>query len=126
MKGGPEKIKKAQVDKIIEDKTFGMKSKKSKKVQGLIKQTEAAVLGKEFKKQQEQKEQKKKEKKKQQEEAFLLGFLQKNLGKDKKKEGGEGAAGGDEEAKYDADSKTASINIYVDPREADPKRSAKV
>ena len=124
-KGGPTAKDKKNMDKIVEDKTFGMKSKKSKKVQTLIKQTQQAVMGKSAKQLQQEKNNLKKEKKKKQDEQMLLGYLQNTVMKDKKKKNKEAKnENAEEEDKFDE--KTASINIYVDPRDPDPLRSAKV
>lgn len=121
---------KKKAEKIAEDKTFGMKSKKSKKVQALVAQTKLAVTGMNKNAEHEFKAQQKKEKKKQLEEQMLLGYLKNTVLQDKKtakKEKEEAIAAVEainEENKYNE--KTASINIYVDPREPDATRSTKV
>lgn len=130
---GPNKktVEKAKA-KVVEDKTFGLKNKKSKKVQEYVKTVEQQVFNKSLKKQEEAKFKKKEEKKKQAEEQALLGFLQKSLEAGKKKkeekerlERGVAPTLTEEEQKIE-DDKTASINIYVDPRDPDPARSPKV
>ena len=114
-------------DKIFEDKTFGLKNKKSKKVQNFIKTVEQQVYNKNPRKDAENRNKKKEEKKKQQEEMALLGFLQKSLENNKKKKEEEKKAMQEmEEEKVVEDDKFGSINIYADPREPDPTRSNKV
>lgn len=115
--------------KIVEDKTFGLKNKKkSKKVQEYVKSVEQQVYNKSLRKEEEKKFQKKEEKKKKAEEMALLGFLQKSLGGDKKKQKAEEAKEYEEQkiAEATIDDKTAAINIYADPRDPDPTRSPKV
>ena len=123
-----KKADKKNKDKIVEDKTFGLKNKKnSKKVQNYIKNVENQVYNKSEKKQFQQKKEKKEKEKKQQEEMKLLGFLQKSMGKPKKEKEEEAKKLEEEKKKQEEeDSKTAKINIYVDPREPDPTRSPKV
>ena len=111
-----------KADKMVEDKTFGMKSKKSKKVQNIISQTKAAVLGTSERAMQEAKLNQKKEKKKKQEEQMLLGYLKKTVMADKKEKKKDEQLTQEEEKENE---KTASINLYVDPREPDPNRSPK-
>ena len=55
-------------------------------------------------------------------DAALLGFLQKAVGSGKKEEEKAEAAA----VEQTEDEKTAAINLYIDPREADPLRSQKV
>jgi len=115
-------------DKTFDDKTFGLKNKKSKKVQNFIKTVEAQVYNKSEKRDIEEKNKKKEAKKKQQEEELLLGFLTKNLDANKKKKQEEQKKFEEEKSSLEQaeDDKTGSINIFVDPREPDENRSAKV
>lgn len=116
-------------EKLVEDKTFGLKNKKkSKRVQEYCKTVEQQVFNKNVRKEQEEKFQQKKEKKKKAEEQALLGFLQKSLGAGKKKKEEERKLLEEDktESQLLEDEKTAAINIYVDPREPDPTRSPKV
>jgi hypothetical protein len=103
-----------------------MKSKKSKKVQNIIAQTTAAVMGKSERALQDERNEQKKQKKKALEEQMLLGYLQKTVMADNKKktkaEKAEALALLEENK---IDEKTASIDIYTDPREPDVTRSIK-
>lgn len=97
---------------------------RSKKVQNYIKQVKQNVYNRSERKEEEKKFNAKKEKKKKAEEAALLGFLQKSMAKQKKDAKKKKEAENDEEEeKID---NTGSINIYIDPREPDPKRSPKM
>jgi len=81
--GKIEKAEKKVKDKVIEDKTFGLKNKnKSSKVQKYIQSVKNQVYNKDLTKEEMEKWAKaKEEKKKENENGALMGFLLKNLQK---------------------------------------------
>jgi hypothetical protein len=130
--GKTEKVSKKTEEKkktkVFNDITFGMKNKKGKKQQAIVKAVQSKVLGTDHKKLEAMKYAAKDEKKSKKEGLDLLGYLQNSLGAgDKKKEEDMQKL---EEQKVEMlkaeTEKTAGINIYLDPRDPDPTRSPKV
>jgi hypothetical protein len=123
-----KKTEEKKKTKVFQDVTFGMKNKKGKKQQAIVKAVQSKILGTDHKKIEAMKYAAKDEKKSKKEALDLLGYLQTSLGAGEKKK--EEDLQKLEEQKVEMlkaeTEKTAGINIYLDPRDPDPTRSPKV
>jgi hypothetical protein len=123
-----KKTEEKKKTKEFQDVTFGMKNKKGKKQQALVKAVQSKITGIDHKKIEAMKYAAKDEKKGKKEALDLLGYLKTSLGAGEKQKAEDMQKL--EEQKVEMQKaeteKTAGINIYLDPRDPDPTRSPKV